>query len=104
MLTTTQLARLTLDEAIMRRDQGLITQDQYRAFLYVWHADPTKTESAPMKRRPFNLDALVDELLGATGIDEFAKLNAWTDEDRAVLVKEAQAALAHAERMNGRTA
>jgi hypothetical protein len=92
MLTTATLARLTLNEAILRRDQGLITHDQYRAFLYVWHADPTKTESAPSKRRPSGVpDPLIDELLALTKIDEFAKLNAWTEQDRADLVKEQQA-------------
>jgi hypothetical protein len=94
MYSTDALARLTLDQAIQKRDQGLIDQDQYRAFLYVWHADPTKTESAPMRHRPSGVpDSLIDELLSLTGIDEFAKLNTWTDADRAVLVKEQQAEL-----------
>jgi hypothetical protein len=92
MLTTAMLARLTLNDALLRRDQGLITQDQYRAFLYVWHADPTKTESAPAKRRPSGgLDAVIDELLSLAKIDEFAKLNSWTEEDRTALVKQQQA-------------
>lgn len=99
MLTVPALARLTLNDAMMRRDQGLITPDQYRAFLYVWRADTTKTESAPMPRRPAGIsDALIDELLALTGIDEFAKRNAWTDEDRAALVAQQQAELALAER------
>jgi hypothetical protein len=100
MLTTAMLARLTLNDAIMRRDQGLITQDQYRAFLYVWHADPTKTSSAPAKRRPSGgLDAIIDELLTLTKIDEFAKLNAWTEKDRADLVKQQQAEMRQRERL-----
>lgn len=98
MLTNIQLARFTLNEALLRRDQGLITQDQYRAFLYVWHADPTKTECAPAKRRPSGLDELIDELLVLAGINEFAKRDAWTDEDHAVLVKEQQAEMARIER------
>jgi hypothetical protein len=99
MLTNAQLAKLTLETAILRRDQGLITTDQYRAFLYVWHADPTKTAHAPMARRPFGVsDALIDELLALTNIDENHKRDAWADADRAALVREQQAELARAER------
>lgn len=99
--TTATLARFTLDTAVLRRDQGLISMDQYRAFLYVWHADPTKVCSAPMKHRPHGVPAeLIDELLSLTGIDEHEKLAAWTDEDRAVLVREQQEILAAAERQN----
>lgn len=88
--TNAQLAKMTLDTATLRRDQGLITMPQYRAFLYVWHADPTKWMSAPMNRRPFGEEesAIIDELLALTGIDEFAKRDAWTQEDRDELVKE----------------
>lgn len=96
MFTTADLAKFTLDTAMLRRDQGLITQDQYRAFLYVWHADPTKTESAPMTRRPAGVDALIDELLAATGIDESAKR--WTEAERAEHVREQQRAFAALER------
>jgi hypothetical protein len=104
MLNNAQLALLTLNEAMLRRDQGLITQDQYRAFLYVWHADPTKTESAPAKRRPTGVpDSIVNELLALAKIDEFAKLNSWTEEDRATLVKEQQAEMRQRERLTERT-
>lgn len=99
MTTTEVLAKFTLEMAILRRDQGLITQDQYRAFLYVWHADPTKIASAPMKHRPSGVPGeLIDELLALTGIDEFQKRDEWTDEDRAVLVREQQAEMARNER------
>lgn len=100
-MTTTNaaLAKFTLDKALLRRDQGLITQDQYRAFLYVWHADPTKTSSAPMRRRPSGVpDALIDELLTITGIDESEKLDTWTEEDRTALVREQQDEMARVER------
>lgn len=99
MITTATLARMTLDQAVLRRDQGLMTGDQYRAFLYVWHADPTKTESAPMAHRPHGVPGeLIDELLAITGIDEAAKRDAWTDADRAAHVREQQALVASYER------
>lgn len=81
-ITIAQLACMTLDTAILRRDQGLITMPQYRAFLYVWHCDPTKTEARPRETRPLGTaeQPIIDALLAITELDEFAKYRQWESE------------------------